>query len=203
LAILAGVSCASTTPRWLQNSELVNKPAVDKIGFAQLPSTSKFLGTAQHQTPVPLAAMAASTTSASGDVRALLRNELAARRISHPYAAYTPSGVLMCLLCDRQQIKSGSLWPTHLRSAGHLARVAAARQAAGEENSSSRKRKATAEAQQLQKQQQQQQPGQQEEAENKGIGDGGEGDGVGERKRLKSDYGSIDIGMIYPIDSAC
>ncbi len=57
------------------------------------------------------------------DIRSLLRTELASRRINHPYAAYTSSGALTCSLCG-QQIKSHSLWATHLRSASHLARVA-------------------------------------------------------------------------------
>ena len=58
------------------------------------------------------------------DVRTLLRTELASRRISHPYASYTSTGTLTCSLCA-QQIKSQSLWETHLRSPYHLARAAA------------------------------------------------------------------------------
>ena len=59
----------------------------------------------------------------SSDVRALLRNELATRRIQRPYAEYTSSGKLTCGACN-QLIKSPSLWETHLRSTTHLARVA-------------------------------------------------------------------------------
>ena len=59
----------------------------------------------------------------SSDVRALLRNELATRRIQQPYAEYTSSGKLICRACN-QPIKSPSLWETHLRSTTHLTRVA-------------------------------------------------------------------------------
>lgn len=60
----------------------------------------------------------------SSDVRSLLRSELASRRITHPYATYSSTGILICSLC-KQQIKSQSLWDTHLRSTAHVARVAA------------------------------------------------------------------------------
>lgn len=56
------------------------------------------------------------------DVRALLRQQRAARRIDHPLAAYSDSGKLSCTAC-REPIKSESLWEGHLRSAGHRQRL--------------------------------------------------------------------------------
>lgn len=55
------------------------------------------------------------------DVRSLLRNERASRRITHPQASYANNGTLVCLICHTQ-IKSESLWDTHLKSAAHLKR---------------------------------------------------------------------------------
>ncbi|KAK3987964.1 hypothetical protein QBC44DRAFT_330217 [Cladorrhinum sp. PSN332] len=57
------------------------------------------------------------------DVRALLRQQRAARRIEHPLAAYSDSGKkLSCTVC-RELIKSEALWDGHLRSAGHRQRL--------------------------------------------------------------------------------
>ncbi|KAK4228666.1 hypothetical protein QBC38DRAFT_474464 [Podospora fimiseda] len=57
------------------------------------------------------------------DVRALLRQQRAARRIEHPLAAYSDSGKkLTCTAC-REVIKSEALWEGHLRSGGHRQRV--------------------------------------------------------------------------------
>lgn len=56
------------------------------------------------------------------DVRSLLRNERTARRISHPHATYSTTGALVCLLCHIQ-LKSDSLWNSHLRSTIHLQRI--------------------------------------------------------------------------------
>ncbi|KAI4129607.1 MAG: hypothetical protein LQ347_003711 [Umbilicaria vellea] len=55
------------------------------------------------------------------DVRSLLRNERASRRITHPQASYTNAGTLICLVCHTQ-LKSESLWDTHLKSALHVKR---------------------------------------------------------------------------------
>ncbi|TVY89884.1 Zinc finger protein [Lachnellula willkommii] len=55
------------------------------------------------------------------DVRSLLKNERAARRVQHKYASYTPTGTLLCVVCHLQ-LKSESLWEGHLRSAGHIMR---------------------------------------------------------------------------------
>ncbi|KAM3066955.1 hypothetical protein ACMFMF_010004 [Clarireedia jacksonii] len=60
------------------------------------------------------------------DVRSLLKNERAARRIQHKYA-----GSLLCLVCHLQ-LKSESLWEGHLRSPGHIIRVS--KQPPSEEN---------------------------------------------------------------------
>jgi zinc finger protein 830 len=56
------------------------------------------------------------------DVRALLRNERTARRISHPHATYSTTGTLVCLVCHIQ-LKSESLWNGHLRSPQHAMRL--------------------------------------------------------------------------------
>lgn len=56
------------------------------------------------------------------DVRSLLKNERAARRITHKYASYSPTGTLLCIVCHLQ-LKSESLWDGHLRSAGHLMKL--------------------------------------------------------------------------------
>ncbi|RDA90839.1 hypothetical protein CP533_1546 [Ophiocordyceps camponoti-saundersi (nom. inval.)] len=52
------------------------------------------------------------------DARSLLRQQRAARRVQHPYAAYTDGGKLLCTLC-RLQVKAESLWEKHLLSEGH------------------------------------------------------------------------------------
>src|SRR5436190_2043371 len=52
------------------------------------------------------------------DVRSLLRNEQASRRITHPNLSYTKSGLLNCLVCNLI-IKSETLWEGHLRSPNH------------------------------------------------------------------------------------
>jgi zinc finger protein 830 len=56
------------------------------------------------------------------DVRALLKNERAARKIHHKHASYSATGTLLCTVC-RLQLKSESLWDGHLRSAGHIMRL--------------------------------------------------------------------------------
>ena len=62
------------------------------------------------------------------DVRALLRQQRAARRIEHPHASYTDAGKLMCTACQ-ESIKTESLWDGHLRSAGHRQRLQSIHQA--------------------------------------------------------------------------
>ncbi|KAL0943064.1 zinc finger protein 830-like protein [Colletotrichum truncatum] len=63
------------------------------------------------------------------DVRALLRQQRAARRIEHPHAAYSDAGKLLCTLCH-EAIKSESLWEGHLRGPSHTAKLKTAPQAA-------------------------------------------------------------------------
>jgi hypothetical protein len=58
---------------------------------------------------------------AMADVRSLLKNERASRRIQHKYASYSTTGTLLCTVCHLQ-LKSETLWEGHLRSAGHLMR---------------------------------------------------------------------------------
>ncbi|KAK0120354.1 hypothetical protein ONS95_011757 [Cadophora gregata] len=66
------------------------------------------------------------------DVRSLLKNERAARRIQHQHASYLTGG-LSCTICHLQM--KDALWDAHLRSTGHMMRV--------ETESTSKKRKAT------------------------------------------------------------
>ncbi|KUJ12660.1 uncharacterized protein LY89DRAFT_653165 [Mollisia scopiformis] len=56
------------------------------------------------------------------DVRSMLKNERAARRIQHKHASYSTTGTLLCTVCHLQ-LKSESLWEGHLRSAGHIMRL--------------------------------------------------------------------------------
>ncbi|KAF4335980.1 coiled-coil 16 [Fusarium beomiforme] len=52
------------------------------------------------------------------DVRSLLRQQRAARRIEHPCAAYSDAGKLLCTLCH-EHIKTESLWDSHVRGESH------------------------------------------------------------------------------------
>ncbi|CAK7264051.1 hypothetical protein SEPCBS119000_000802 [Sporothrix epigloea] len=52
------------------------------------------------------------------DVRALLRQQRAARRIDHPHAVYSDSGKLTCAVC-RDLVRPESAWDDHLQSALH------------------------------------------------------------------------------------
>ncbi|KAL7931515.1 hypothetical protein V8C35DRAFT_309709 [Trichoderma chlorosporum] len=58
------------------------------------------------------------------DVRALLRQQRAARRITHPYATYSDAGKLLCALC-RDQIRAEAHWDAHLLSDKHKKRLSA------------------------------------------------------------------------------
>ncbi|PNY25578.1 Zinc finger protein [Tolypocladium capitatum] len=64
------------------------------------------------------------------DVRSLLRQQRAARRIEHPSAAYTEAGKLLCTLC-REQIKAETLWESHVQSENHRRRLHSADKANG------------------------------------------------------------------------
>lgn len=55
------------------------------------------------------------------DVRSLLRQQRAARRIEHPHAAYSDAGKLLCTLC-REHVKAETLWDGHIKSDGHRKR---------------------------------------------------------------------------------
>lgn len=55
------------------------------------------------------------------DVRSLLRQQRAARRIEHPHAAYSDAGKLLCTLC-REVVKADSLWESHLKGEEHRRR---------------------------------------------------------------------------------
>ncbi|KAL2150585.1 hypothetical protein VTH82DRAFT_7148 [Thermothelomyces myriococcoides] len=68
------------------------------------------------------------------DVRALLRQQRAARRIEHPHASYTDTGKLICTVCN-DYVKTESLWDGHLRSAGHRQRLQALHQASSKKTS--------------------------------------------------------------------
>ncbi|KAH8667294.1 hypothetical protein BGZ61DRAFT_365111 [Ilyonectria robusta] len=63
------------------------------------------------------------------DVRSLLRQQRAARRIEHPHAAYSEAGKLLCTLCH-DHIKTESLWDGHIQSDSHKARLLQLRAAA-------------------------------------------------------------------------
>lgn len=63
------------------------------------------------------------------DVRALLRNERLARRITHPYVTYSNAGTLSCNICNLR-LQADALWEPHLAGKVHkqnLARVKAAK----------------------------------------------------------------------------
>lgn len=59
------------------------------------------------------------------DVRALLRQQRAARRITHPLATYSDAGKLLCTLC-RDQIRAEAHWDAHLLGEKHKKLLAAA-----------------------------------------------------------------------------
>ncbi|KAB8346251.1 hypothetical protein FH972_023296 [Carpinus fangiana] len=74
----------------------------------------------------------------AADARAMLRAARDARKVTHPHASYA-GGNLSCTLC-RVAIKAEAQWDSHLRSAGHVERVKAAKNTAG--GLPNRKRKA-------------------------------------------------------------
>lgn len=67
----------------------------------------------------------------------MLKEQRALRRITHPYAAYTKSGKLLCTIC-RTTIKSENVWTNHLKSPEHNIRKLNA-QAQSEERPKKRK----------------------------------------------------------------
>ena len=72
------------------------------------------------------------------DVRSLLQNERANRRIVHPYARYSDSGKLTCSLCDIL-IKSDNAWKGHTRTPDHARRALRAAEASAQRSSKKRK----------------------------------------------------------------
>jgi len=89
--------------------------------------------------------MAISSVHEMADVRSLLRNEKAARRITHPQATYTATGVLSCKVCQIP-IKSANLWQSHISSPQHvtnLKKIASGLKKGPESIQAGRKRKAS------------------------------------------------------------
>ncbi|RKU49066.1 hypothetical protein DL546_003080 [Coniochaeta pulveracea] len=56
------------------------------------------------------------------DVRSLLRQQRAARRITHPHASYSDAGKLVCTLC-REHVSSELFWEVHVLSPLHRERL--------------------------------------------------------------------------------
>ncbi|MCJ1291296.1 hypothetical protein MMC34_002839 [Xylographa carneopallida] len=75
------------------------------------------------------------------DVRTLLRNERASRRITHPQASYSSTGTLSCRVCQIP-LKSESLWDLHIKSAPHMKRSMQIAEGVTHGAMTSRKRKA-------------------------------------------------------------
>ncbi|MCJ1387659.1 hypothetical protein MMC18_000502 [Xylographa bjoerkii] len=75
------------------------------------------------------------------DVRSLLRNERASRRINHPQASYSSAGTLSCRTCQIP-LRSESLWDLHIKSASHLKRLKQIAEGTTHGAMTSRKRKA-------------------------------------------------------------
>ncbi|PHH63918.1 hypothetical protein CDD81_5366 [Ophiocordyceps australis] len=115
------------------------------------------------------------------DVRALLRQQRAARRIQHPLASYTDAGKLLCTLC-RDYVRTESLWDKHIRSSSHQQKVQRPQKGSGEDNLAV----------------QQQSQGQEEEhLANKGLHTGGTD---GSRLKRKLDDNEADEGEMLDSD---
>ena len=56
------------------------------------------------------------------DVRSLLRNERAQRRINHPQAVYSATGTLECSVCHIPLKSDVEIWDKHLKSTQHAMR---------------------------------------------------------------------------------
>lgn len=56
------------------------------------------------------------------DVRSLLRNERAQRRINHPQASYSATGTLECSVCHITVQSDVEIWDKHLKSTQHAMR---------------------------------------------------------------------------------
>lgn len=86
------------------------------------------------------------------DVRALLRNERAQRKINHPQASYSATGTLECTVCHIPLKSDTEVWSKHLKSLQHAMRAERLRlstskpsepAAAREVSNGSKKRKAS------------------------------------------------------------
>ncbi|KAI4145815.1 MAG: hypothetical protein L6R39_003696 [Caloplaca ligustica] len=79
------------------------------------------------------------------DVRSMLRNERATRRLNHPHLTYSTTGTLICTICHTQ-VKTEALWNKHLNSTLHATNLISSRDAPTKEDSNgvkpSKKRKA-------------------------------------------------------------
>ncbi|KAF4972778.1 hypothetical protein FZEAL_9519 [Fusarium zealandicum] len=117
------------------------------------------------------------------DVRSLLRQQRAARRIEHPYASYSDAGKLLCTLCH-QHIKSETLWDSHVRNEAHETLLLKAQAAASAAAANGREG-----------QQQTSQKRKHDDAEDSaaGSGDGDvEMEDAGRRKRSRHDVAEAD-----------
>lgn len=57
------------------------------------------------------------------DVRSLLRNERAQRKITHPQAVYSATGTLECTVCHIPLKSDNEVWNKHLKSTQHAMRA--------------------------------------------------------------------------------
>ena len=57
------------------------------------------------------------------DVRSLLRNERASRRLEHPHASYSTTGSLECSVCKVPVKSDTEVWNRHLKSTQHAMRA--------------------------------------------------------------------------------
>ena len=57
------------------------------------------------------------------DVRSLLRNERASRRLDHPHASYSATGTLECNVCHLPLKSDVEIWNRHLKSTQHAMRA--------------------------------------------------------------------------------
>ncbi len=71
------------------------------------------------------------------DVRSMLRNERASRRITHPHLSYSSTGTLICLVCNIQ-VKTEALWNKHLNSTLHVKNTQKSREATSQKATSPR-----------------------------------------------------------------
>jgi len=103
-----------------QKHHRAHSPEPQRPSVPPIPGLHRPLPTQPKIQPNPVDIMA--------DVRALLRQQRAARRIEHPHASYSDAGKLVCTVCN-ESVKTESLWDGHLRSAGHRQRLQSLQQA--------------------------------------------------------------------------